>query len=86
MTFLNDLAGWPKAFAGLHPHVYAEQTTVEDAKALFRKYGAVFARAVGAKTVDFTGAEYAASGRGAFGRLGGGRHGKYNAAGVIFKE
>lgn len=55
-------------------------------KALFRKYGAVFARAVGAKTVDFTGAEYAASGRGAFGRLGGGRHGKYNAAGVIFKE
>ena len=38
VTFLNDLAAWPKAFAGLHPHVYAEQTTVEDAKALFRKY------------------------------------------------
>jgi hypothetical protein len=38
VTFLNDLAAWPKIFAGLHPHVYAEQTTVEDAKALFRKY------------------------------------------------
>jgi len=55
-------------------------------KALFRKYGAIFARAVGAKTVDFTGAEYAASGRGVFGRLGGGRRAKYNAAGVSFKE
>ena len=38
VTFLNDLSAWPKAFAGLHPHVYAEQNTVEDAKALFRKY------------------------------------------------
>jgi hypothetical protein len=38
VTFLNDLAAWPKIFASLHPHVYAEQTTVEDAKALFRKY------------------------------------------------
>jgi len=38
VTFLNDLAAWPKIFAGLHPHVYAELTTVEDAKALFRKY------------------------------------------------
>ena len=52
---------------------------------ILRKYPAEVAEAAGLARVRYSKAEYITSGAGAFGRLGGGKRGKYHAPRVLLE-